>query len=536
MEQQPSHPTCTPGKKKSFSEKPAHGIFTPDTPFRAESAPGEQADQPHHTPPHTAGMNEESRENELWERIISDTHLVQGVGAYGLEQCLSKMRLKQDTGAKLILEYPPSVPPMWVEVNYIEYIVSAAAQVLQGAREVELVPMEEESAPAQAPQAAEPTALQQPLLFSEQVEQLPPPPAPARKRSSRSKLPSFNSGLNADYSFDNFIVGDNCSFAYTAAQTLVSNLAQAYNPLFIHGASGIGKTHLLQAIGNAIHAQDDSVRVLYVTGETFMNHYIEAVMLKGNALTNFRAKYRKADVLLIDDVQFLADKAKDKTKDEFFHTFNALFSGGKQIVLCADCPPTMLNKLDSRLCSRVEQGLSVELHAPTYETRMDILRSKITRWKDALISDEVLDFLARNITRSVRRLEGALTRLAAVSSISARRPTLAEARQQVRDFLCDDTNKLISIRDIQQCVADEFQLRVADLNGRRRIASLVHPRQIAMFIARRHTACSLQDIGAAFGGRNHGTVLHAERTIEQKMDSNPQLRTTIERMLATLGA
>ena len=475
-------------------------------------------------------MNEERRESELWARIMQDTRLIEGVGEYGMEHCLSKMRLKEDTGTALILEYPPSVPIMWVEMNYTDYIVSVAASILKEARSVQYV---EAEGTAPAPEPEEP---QPPLLFAvepepvaEQVEKQAP-----RRKSTRSKAPHFNSGLNADYSFDNFIVGDNSRFAYTAAQALVQQPGQTYNPFFIHGSSGLGKTHLLQAIGNAIREANEDTRVLYVTSEAFTNHYIDAIKSKGDALSTFRAKYRKADVLLIDDVQFLADK--DKTQDEFFHTFNALFESGKQIVLCSDRPASMLTKLAPRLCSRFEQGLSVELQAPAYETRMAILRSKIMRWKDALISDEVLDFLARNITRSVRRLEGALTRLAAVSSISARRPTLAEARQQVKDFLHDDSNNVISIKDIQQCVADEFHLRVADINGRRRIASLVHPRQIAMFIARNHTACSLQDIGAAFGGRNHGTVLHAERTIKEKMAEDPELRSTIDRMLATLGA
>ena len=534
MEQAEIAPDKAPERKKSFQKKQGMA-YSPRTCPTARAAPpeggSEQAEERH---PHTnenARMNEERRESELWARIMQDTRLIQGVGEYGIEHCLSQMRLREDTGTALILEYPASVPIMWVEMNYTDHIVSVATSILKEARTVQYIE-------AKADVLEPPAEPEQPLLFAEQGEggeQAAASPAPKRK-SPRSKAASFNSGLNADYSFENFIVGDNSRFAYTAAQALVKNPGQ-YNPFFIHGASGLGKTHLLQAIGNAVREANEDTRVLYVTGEDFANHYIEAVTKgrgKGEALSNFRAKYRKADVLLIDDVQFLA--AKDKTQDEFFYTFNALFESGKQIVLCSDCPAAIVKGLDERLRSRFEQGLSVELQAPAYETRMAILRSKIMRWKDALISDEVLDFLARNITRSVRRLEGALTRLAAVSSISARRPTLAEARQQVKDFLHDESNNVISIKDIQQCVADEFQLRVADLNSRRRIASLVHPRQIAMFIARHHTACSLQDIGAAFGGRNHGTVLHAERTIKEKMAEDPELRSTIDRMLATLGA
>ena len=480
-------------------------------------------------------MNKESRESELWARIIEDMRLQSGVGEYAIETCLSQLRLREDTGTKLILEYPASLLITWVELNYLDHIISAAAHVLQGAREVEFIEAADAAAGADSPAEA---PAQQPLLFPEVEEAAAAaaeeePPAPRKRKGVRTVAP-FNSGLNGDYTFDNFIVGDNSRFAYTAAQALAEAPGRAYNPLFIHGASGLGKTHLLQAIGNAIRAKDEEARVLYVTSETFTNGYIDAIARKGEVLNSFRRKYRKADVLLIDDIQFLAKK--DKTQDEFFHTFNALLASGKQIVLCADCPAAEVVGLDERLTSRFEQGLSVELAPPAYETRMAILRAKRARWKGALIGDDVLEYLARNITRSVRRLEGALTRLAAFSSISNRRPTLAEARLQVKDFLRDDAATILSIKDIQQCVADEFNLRVADLNSRRRLASIVHPRQIAMFLARQHTSSSLQDIGAAFGGRDHGTVIHAARTIAEKLEKDQELRSTINRMLAALGA
>ena len=483
-------------------------------------------------------MKTENRESESWTRIMQDPRLREGVGEYGMEACLSKLRLKEDTGTKLILEYPEDLPIMWVELNYMDYIISAASGVLQGARTLEFVPATSSvSAKAEPEQAATPEA-ELPLIYGDaHTEQAEKPvkrtPTPRKSRSSRA-VASFNSGLNGDYTFDNFIVGDNNRFAYSAAQALVDKPGESYNPLFIHGDSGLGKTHLLQAIGNALRAKDEELRVLYVTSETFANGYIEALMNKCSGLSNFRKKYRRADVLLIDDIQFLAKK--DKTQEEFFHTFNSLFESGKQIVLCADCAAKDVVGLDARLSSRFEQGLSVELQAPAYETRIAILRAKRARWKDALVSDEVLEYLAKNITRSVRRLEGALTRLAAFSSISNRPPTLTDARVQIKDFLGEENNAILSIKDIQKCVADEFNLRVADLNGRRRTANIAHPRQIAMFLARHHTANSLQDIGAAFGGRDHGTVIHATRTIEQKMEADTELRSTINRMLASLGA
>ena len=475
-------------------------------------------------------MKGQNREKDLWLRIMEDVRRRGDVGEYGVETFLSKLSLREDTGTKLLLEYPEGLAIMWVEINYMDHLVNSAAHVLGAARSIELVPAEKEEEPAVLPLefSDEPADEQQP----EQAE--PTLPAPPRKRRAIRSVAPFNSGLNEDYTFDNFVVGDNSEFAYAAAKAVAENPGKLYNPLFIHGGSGLGKTHLLQAIGNAIRARREDARVLYVTSEEFTNGYIDAISRKGDAMSNFRKKYRRADVLLIDDVQFLAQK--DKTQDEFFHTFNSLFSSGKQIVLSADCAATDVIGMDDRLTSRFGQGLSVALSAPAYETRMAILRNKCRQWKSELIGDDVLDFLAKSITRDVRRLEGALTCLASLASFSHRQPTVAEARMQLKSYMSDEPVARLSIKTIQECVADEFQLRVADLNGRRRTANIAHPRQLAMFLARHHTGCSLQDIGAAFGGRDHGTVIHATRTIEQKMQEDADLRSTVNRLLATMGA
>lgn len=483
-------------------------------------------------------MKQENRENELWQRIIEDMRSQGNVGSYAIDSYLSELRLRKDTGTKLILEYPAELPIIWVEVNYMDYLVNSVSRVLEGARSIEFVeaepvePVAEQASQEEARLPELPLDFGTPAPAAEQVE--PPAPQPRKQRRSSGSAQHFNSGLNEDYSFNNFVVGDNSEFAYAAAQAIVESPGSLYNPLFIHGASGLGKTHLLQAIGNAIRAKKEDARVLYVTSEEFTNSYIDALSRKGEAMANFRKKYRRADVLLIDDVHFLAQKGK--TQDEFFHTFNALFASGKQIVLSADCPAANVIGMDDRLTSRFEQGLSVALLPPDFETRMAILRNKSKQWKSDLIGQDVLEYLAKHITRSVRRLEGALTCLATLASFSRRRPTVAEARAQLKQFMTDEPAARLSIKAIQQCVADEFNLRVADLNGRRRTANIAHPRQIAMFLARHHTGSSLQDIGAAFGGRDHGTVIHATRTIEQKLEDDADLRATITRVLATLGA
>ncbi len=473
-------------------------------------------------------MKINDKENREWADIVEDIRRRGDVGAYGLENYVGKLKLREDTGEKLLLEYPADLPIVWVELNYKECIMNSVVSVIGAARVIEFVPTEEEAS-LERPQASIPSRQESVA----QAPEKPQPPAPqVRRRKLSRKVDTFNSGLNEIYDFESFVVEDVNRFACDAAMAVAEQPGK-FNPLFIHGDSGLGKTHLLQAIGNAIRKHDEDARVLYVTSETFTNSYIEALALKADALQSFRRKYRKADVLLIDDVQFLAHKGK--TQEEFFHTFNTLFDGGKQIVLTSACPASEVSDLDERLRSRFEQGLSAALHAPAYETRVNILKMKRERMCGELIDDEVLEYLAKTITRSVRRLEGAFTSLSACAALSHRKPTLQEARAQLREIVREEPRTRLVIKDIQQSVADEFHLRVADLNGRRRTANIALPRQIAMFLARHHTACSLKDIGAAFGGRDHGTVIHAAYTVEQRMAEQPELRAAVNRIMATLG-
>lgn len=469
----------------------------------------------------TKHMNQQEKEKSLWAEITEDLRQHGNVAAYGFETYISQLTLKKDTGTKLVLEYPAGMLVEWVESYYAADITLSATRVLKAARELEFVAASQDIPQhTEEPALVAPTTPATPALATEKKK---------KKRNKAQNAPSCNSGLNADFTFDSFVVGSNSEFAVAAAHAVVNAPSSMYNPLFIHGASGLGKTHLLQAIGNAAQEKDENLQVLYVTSEDFTNNYIDAISRKGDALSNFRRKYRKADILLIDDVQFLSQK--DKTQEEFFHTFNALFASGKQIVLASDCPAAEISRLDDRLTSRFEQGLTVALSVPDLETRIAILRNKRRLWKGDLISDEVIEYLAKNITRSVRRLEGALIRLATFASFSQKKPTVMDARMQLRDMLQEEkTISSVSISDIQNLVAAEFNIKVSDLNGRRRTANIAHPRQIAMFLARKHTQMSLQDIGAAFGGRDHGTVIHAAKTIEDKMTQDVRLKETVTRI------
>lgn len=454
----------------------------------------------------------------VWAQIQENLRTQCDVSSFAMESYLSKLSLVADNGTTLIFSYPAEMMIDWVEINYREPLIVAATHVLKAARRIEF---REEGQTA-----------------NEQVPPTPPAPATAKKaaRTSRStprRSKPLNSGLNTDYTFESFIVGGSNNFAYSAAKAVASGTPGIYNPLFIHGESGLGKTHLLQAIGNAIRERDENAQVLYLTSETFMNDYIDALSHKGEHLNAFRRKYRKADVLLIDDVQFLARAAR--TQEEFFHTFNALFESGKQIVLTADCPAGAIVNMEPRLVSRFEQGLTVSLLAPDYETRVAILRKKLRQWNSERISPDVVDFLAKNITHSVRALEGALVRLSTFANFCNRCLSVADARAQLHDLLRQNRGENISVETIQQRVAEEFKVRVADINGRRRTADIALSRQVAMYLARKHTQRSLQDVGAAFGGRDHGTVLHAERAVEGKMAADAELRDRISRISATLA-
>lgn len=466
-------------------------------------------------------MDKKQQENEtLWAQIMEDMCTQGQEGRYASD-FVSKLRLMEDTGSKLLIEYPADMPIIWLEMNYNESIALSAARVLKGARELEYVEAgSNEEKPEKAPCPAPVTEIT----------------VPAQQPRRSTKTPRSNAKiqtqLNADYTFENYVVGANNQLAYAAAQALVNSPERVFNPLFIYGNSGMGKTHLLHAIGNALRARRENVRVLYVTSEQFTNAYIEAIRKRGDALEVFRKKYRKVDVLLIDDVQFMA--RADKTQEEFFHTFNALFESGKQIVLSADCPASRITKMDDRLKTRFSQGMTVELTAPCYEMRMAILRQKMQRWNTKLLSDEVVEFLARNITQSVRALEGALVRTSTIASFNNSCPSIAFLRTNLADLMNQQVSTGVSIADIKQRVANEFGIRVEDLDSRRRMASLAHPRQVAMFLARRHTSSSLQDIGAAFG-RDHSTVLHALRSVESKLNSDMPLRDMIERFADALA-
>jgi chromosomal replication initiator protein len=363
---------------------------------------------------------------------------------------------------------------------------------------------------------------------------LPGAPLPKKEAPEAPKIKSrgSHSQLRSDYSFETYVVGDNNSFAANAAQAIAHNPGTAYNPFLIYGGAGLGKTHLMQAIGNYIHATTE-YKVIYISAETFTNEFIASI-LEGpeRSKTAFKNKYRYTDVLLIDDIHFL-DKKKASTQEELFYTFNALYDANKQMVFTCDRPVSDLKDFNDRLRSRVGRGLNVDLQPPDYETRCAILRKKAEASGIALL-DEVIDLVSKNISTNVRDLESALNTLTAYATLVGKPITVEIAQQRLKDVFADRRQSNMSIEIIQRVVADEFHLSPNDLKGKKRTQSIVYPRQLAMYIIREITEYTTTEIGQAFGGRDHTTVMHACQKIEDRVRSDPSMESTIQSLIRAI--
>ena len=337
-----------------------------------------------------------------------------------------------------------------------------------------------------------------------------------------------NNNLNPRYTFDTFVIGDNNRMAHAASIAVAEAPAEAYNPLFLYGGAGLGKTHLMHSIAHYIIEHNSSLNVLYVTSETFTNELIDAIRNKENAEKGnaaFRNRYRNIDVLLIDDIQFII--GKESTQEEFFHTFNSLYQDGKQIVISSDKPPKEMETLSERLRTRFEMGLPVDIQIPTYETKMAIINRK-AEISGLDIPYEVSDYVATHIKSSIRELEGALTKLSAFSKLSHTPITVEFAEQTLKDLISPDAKKEITPELIIQTVADHFNVKYDDLLSSKRTADIVHPRQIAMYLCRQMTTAPLQAVGKALGNRDHTTVIHGAEKIAQEVVKNDSMRNTID--------
>ena len=335
--------------------------------------------------------------------------------------------------------------------------------------------------------------------------------------------------INPKYTFDTFVSGTSNQFAHAAAMAVSKNPATTYNPLFIYGGVGLGKTHLINAIGNEIYKNNKSTKICYYSSEKFTNELINS--LRHAKMNEFRNKFRSIDILLIDDIQFIA--GKKSTQEEFFHTFNSLYESHKQIIVTSDKFPKEIPELEERLRSRFEWGLIADIQAPDTETKQAILNMKADQ-NNIRLPEDVIYFLANSISNNVRELEGYLIRIGAYSSLTSTPITVEMAKKILKDILIEG-NKEITIEKIQKKVADQFQIKVTELKSPKRLKNIVFPRQIAMYICRKLTNLSYPEIGAKFGGKDHSTIIHAVKKIDKLIAEDIQMKVMIEKIIDNLG-
>jgi chromosomal replication initiator protein len=438
---------------------------------------------------------------QLWQKLSAA--LKPQVSADTFKRWFSAVELVDATDKSMTLRVPNNIYLFWIESNHMAALQAAIAKAFGGPREVKF---------------SSPSGTLTSVGDSEVAAVKGLPTESARD----SKAAAGALGLNPRNTFESFVVGPNNEIAHAASLAVAQSPARTYNPLFIYGGVGLGKTHLMQAIGHYVWGKKKTTKVMYLSSELFINEFIDAI--QNNNLVKFRKRYRQAELLLIDDIQFLG--GKERSQEEFFHTFNTLFDGHKQIVLSSDRPASEIANLEHRLVSRFEWGLTAELQPPAIETRLAILRKK-ARILQIKLSDEVLEFLAHRIRTNVRRLEGALMRVASFASLSGKELTHEVVEHLLKDILQEEARHSVTIEQIQRRVAEHFDVRLADMTSKRRPANIAFPRQVAMYLARELTKASLNEIGDAFGGRDHGTVLHACKLVKKRMTEQDSIRQTI---------
>jgi len=438
---------------------------------------------------------------QLWQRLAAT--LKSQVSADSFKRWFSAVELVEASDKSLTFCVPNNIYQFWIESNYMAALQNAIITAVGGPRSIKF------SSPSGV-------AAQMPVEDIIALKEISP------ESQRDAKAAATVAGLNPRNTFESFVVGPNNEIAHAASLAVAQTPARTYNPLFIYGGVGLGKTHLMQAIGQYVWAKKKNTKVMYLSSELFINEFIDAI--QHSNLVKFRKRYRQADLLLIDDIQFLG--GKERSQEEFFHTFNTLFDGHKQIVLSSDRPASEIANLEHRLVSRFEWGLTAELQPPDIETRMAILRKK-ARTLQIKLRDEVFEFIANRIRSNVRRLEGALMRVASFASLSGKELTQEVVEHLLKDILQEEGRHSITIEQIQRRVAEHFDVRVADMTSKRRPASIAFPRQVAMYLARELTKASLNEIGEAFGGRDHGTVLHACKLVKRRMGEQDNIRQTI---------
>ena len=441
----------------------------------------------------------------VWDEVLR--RIETKVNAHTFHSWFQGTRLVSDDGAKgLRVQVPNQTVVQWLNRHYLAVIGEALAEVGRPG-----VPVHFIAAEPQGPEVLAP------------IELMEPPADPTLPRGPEGSADAV--GLSPRYSFDTFIVGASNQFAHAACRAVAEAPSRSYSPLYIYGGVGLGKTHLMHAIADYVLKHNPQMKLTYVSGERFMNEVVNS--LRYDRILEFRERYRSVDMLLVDDVQFIA--GKERTQTEFFHTFNALHDAQKQIVLSSDVPPHQIAELEERMRSRFEWGLIADIQSPDLETKVAILKRKADA-EGVPLADNVALFIAGRIKSNIRELEGALIRLLAYASLTGRDLTLALAQEVLRDVLNHD-ERAVSIDMIQKFVADYYQLKLVDLKSRNNSKSVAMPRQVAMYLCKQLTNASLPEIGRSFGGKHHSTVIHSIRKVEDQRKNDSSFNSLINTLL-----
>ncbi len=434
---------------------------------------------------------------ELWRDALAQ--IKEQIGKQNFDTWIKPIRCISRIKNELQLEVPSKFARDWLTEHYLEMIEQAATSV-----------------------ARHPVKIR--LNVNQTLQTKSTPEKFEKKEVKEKEKPNRVNNLIPKYTFENFVIGGSNQFAHAASMAVANQPGEHYNPLFIYGGVGLGKTHLVNAIGHRAATRQHGLKILYLSSESFMNELIAS--LRRDKMDEFKTKFRNIDILILDDVQFIA--GKERTQEEFFHTFNSLYETHKQIVITSDKFPKEIPGLEDRLRNRFEWGLIADIQPPDVETRVAILQKKAES-EGFQLPHEVAIFIATHIDSNVRELEGSLTRLGAFASLTKSEITLELTKEVLQNNL-RGVQKLVTVESIQRTICEHFEIKLGDLKAKRRTQNIAFPRQIGMYLCRKHTDTSYPAIGSLFGGRDHSTVIHASKTIERKIQADPKLQMTIEKL------
>jgi len=463
-------------------------------------------------------MSKLSSTLSLWENVNQELQNLFPADLY--EMWFRDLVCKEETANKIVLTAASEFNAIWIENNYLDIIIQQARSFSGTSVQVKIVVAETKS--DEEVEAVEVAASNRMVTTDTRQTR--------SDRSIADSTPTHRTFLNPRNTFENLVVGSGNQLAHAASIAVANAPGRAYNPLFVFGETGLGKTHLMHAVAHQMLVNNPNAKIAYVSTEKFTNEFIHAI--RENKLTKFRKYYRNLDALLVDDIHFLS--GKESTQEEFFHTFNDLFESGRQIFLASDRPANEIERLENRLISRFQWGLVTDIQAPDFETRVAILRKKAAAMNLSLDKD-IMDFLAERVSRNVRRMEGALTRIAGYDALIDRKLDLEAVERLLADLLHEEASSKVTVDQIQKKVSDYYQMRFSELIGRRRTSNIVFPRQVAMYISRTLTSDPLKSIGDAFGGRDHGTVIHACKQVENMMEQDGSVKRAVDYLIKQLS-